>query len=501
MNLANDLATLCPAARKVLDRGGRLFIDNEWHDAASGRTLPVIDPSSGLEVSKIAAGDARDIAQAVSAARRAFEGSAWRDLAPTARERLLWRLAELIETHGQQLAEIETVDVGMPLWMSRDLTIAGVAEILRYMGGWTSKITGRTVPVGIGIPGSRFFGYTAKEPVGVVGAIIPWNVPLMLAVWKLAPALAAGCTIVLKPSEEASLSVLLLAELSREAGFPPGVVNVVTGLGAEAGEALVKHPDVAKITFTGSTATGQHIGMLAARSAKKVTLELGGKSPQVVFADADLERAIGSIANSIYLNSGQVCVAGSRLYVQRRAYDEVLDRLARHTRNLRVGPGLAPQTNLGPLVNARQQQRVLSYVREAVEQGAEAITGASTVEDPGFYVRPTVVANVAQSARIVQEEVFGPVLAARPFDDLEEAALLANDTPYGLAASVWSTNVSTIHAIVPRLKSGKVTVNTESIPYPALPEGGTKASGYGRDLGEESVEGYLDTKAVLIRYA
>lgn len=501
MHLANDLTTLCPQARAVLERGGRLFIDNEYHDASSGRTLPVVDPSSGTEVARIAAGDGRDVAQAVGAARRAFEGNAWRGLAPAAREQLLWRLAQLVESNGQMLAEIETVDAGMPLWMSRDLTIGGVAEILRYMGGWTSKIVGNTVPVGIGIPGSQFFGYTTKEPVGVVGAIIPWNVPLMLAVWKLAPALAAGCTIVLKPSEEASLSVLLLAELAREAGFPPGVVNVVTGLGAEAGEALVTHPDVAKVTFTGSTATGKRIATLAAQSVKKVTLELGGKSPQVVFADADLERAIGSIANSIYLNSGQVCVAGSRLYVQRSAYAQVIERLARHTRSLKVGPGLAAQTNLGPLINARQQQRVLGYVREAEQQGARLVTGSPTVDAGGFYVRPTVVADVNQSAKIVQEEVFGPVLAAQPFDDLEEAAALANDTPYGLAASVWSTNVSTIHALVPRLKSGKVTVNTESIPYPALPEGGTKSSGYGRDLGEESVQGYLDTKAVLLRYA
>jgi phenylacetaldehyde dehydrogenase len=497
----NSLDRVSPATHAALDRGGLLYIDNSWQPAADGRTIPVIDPSSGKEISRIAAGSESDIHQAVAAAKRALNNPAWRDLAPIARERLIWRLAELLEENAQMLAEVETIDVGMPIWMSRNLTIAGAAEILRYMAGWSSKIHGRTVPVAVGIPNSKFFGYTAREPVGVVGAIIPWNVPLMLAVWKLAPALATGCTLVLKPSEEASLSVLLLAELAAEAGIPAGVVNVVTGIGAEAGEALVKHPDIAKITFTGSTVTGIRVAKLAADHVKKVTLELGGKSPQLVFSDADLDRAIPSVANSIFLNSGQICVAGSRLYVQRAIFQEVLDRLAALAKTHVIGPGLDSKTTLGPLINARQRKRVLDFYDGAVADGAESVTGNARVEADGFFIRPTILANTRNSMRIVREEVFGPVLTAQPFDDLEEAIALANDTSYGLASSVWSSNVSTVHEVVPRIKSGKVTVNTESIPYAALPEGGTKASGYGRDLGEEAIEGFLETKAVLIRYA
>jgi phenylacetaldehyde dehydrogenase len=388
VSLSNDLAGLCPEARIALARGGKLFINNEWVEADDRRTIPVIDPSSGEQVSEIAAAGRGDVNHAVAAAKAAVSAPAWRDMQPLGRERLLWRLAELLESNGRELAEIETVDAGMPIWMSRNLTIPGVAEIVRYMAGWSSKIGGRTVSVGIGIPGTRFFGYTTKEPVGVIGAIIPWNVPLALAIWKLAPALAAGCSIVLKPSEDASFSILALAELVRQAGFPPGVVNVVTGTGAEAGEALVRNADVAKISFTGSTATGKHIAKLAAETVKKLTLELGGKSPQIVFADADLDRAIPSIANSIFLHSGQICVAGSRLYVQQFVYQQVLERLAIHTQKLKVGPGLAAETNLGPLISSRQKKRVLGYIEAAEKDGAQLITGSASIEGAGFYVRP-----------------------------------------------------------------------------------------------------------------
>jgi len=498
--LSNDLNDLSSRTQERLHRGCDLFIDNEWHPAGGGQRIPVVDPSSGQVVSTIAAGGPSDIDLAVASASRALGDERWRDASPLDRERLLRNLADLIERNAALLAEIESVDTGMPLWMARDLAIPGAQDVLRYMSGWSSKIAGRTVDVKVPIPGARFFGYTSKEPVGVVGAIIPWNVPLMLAVWKLAPAVAAGCTIVIKPAEQASLSVLLLGELAAQAGFPPGVVNVVSGLGAEAGEALVRHPGVDKLTFTGSTTTGRRIAQNAGRALKRLTLELGGKSPQLVFADANLDRAIPAIANSIFLHSGQICVAGSRLYVQRTQFRAVLERLRHHVESLVIGPGLSPQTRLGPLISADQQKRVLSYVDAAVADGAHAVTGDPRVDSPGFYVRPTLLTQVRQDMPIVQEEVFGPVLTIMPFDDLEEAVELANGTSFGLAASVWSSSLSTIHRVLPRLRCGKVTVNTDSIPYPSLPEGGVKDSGYGRDLAEEAVASFLETKAVLVRY-
>jgi phenylacetaldehyde dehydrogenase len=322
----------------------------------------------------------------------------------------------------------------------------------------------------------------------------------MLAVWKLAPALATGCTIVIKPAEQASLSVLLLGELAAQAGFPPGVVNVVSGLGTEAGDALVNHRGVDKLTFTGSTATGRRIAQSAGATLKRLTLELGGKSPQLVFPDADLERAVPAIANSIFLHAGQICVAGSRLYVQRSLYDPVVKHLTDYVGSLVVGPGLSPGTRLGPLISASQQERVLAYVDGAIAQGALAVTGSPRVNSKGFYVRPTLLTQTRQDMQIVQEEVFGPVLTIMPFDDLDEAVELANGTSFGLAASIWTSSLSTVHRVVPRLRCGKVTVNTDSIPYPALPEGGVKNSGYGRDLADEAVASFLETKSVLVRY-
>ena len=499
-NLSNDLNQLLPRSRELLDRGCDLFIENRWQPAAGRQRIPVVDPSSAQVVSTIAAGGAQDIDLAVTSATHALGDKRWRDASAADRERLLRNLADLIEQNSEFLAEIETVDTGMPLWMARDLAIPGAQDVLRYMSGWSSKIAGRTVDVKVPIPGAQFFGYTSRGPVGVVGAIIPWNVPLMLAVWKLAPALAAGCTIVIKPAEQASLSVLLLGELAAQAGFPPGVLNVVSGLGAEAGDALVKHRGVDKLTFTGSTTTGRRIAQSAGGDLKRLTLELGGKSPQLVFADADLDRATPAIANSIFLHSGQICVAGSRLYAQRAIYDALLKRLKDYVDTLVLGPGLSPYTRLGPLISADQQKRVLAYVDAAVADGAHAVTGSPRVNSTGFYVRPTLLTQVRQDMPIVQEEVFGPVLTMMPFNDLDEAVELANGTSFGLAASVWSSSLSTIHRVVPRLRCGKVTVNTDSIPYPALPEGGVKNSGYGRDLAEEAVASFLETKAVLVRY-
>lgn len=496
---ANDLSLLSPETRRALDIPGRLWIAGEPQEA--NEHLPVIDPSSGRQVGAIADGDAWSVDAAVRAAREAFDRGPWRRMPGSEREARLRRLADLMERDAQLLAELETVDVGMPMWMSRGLNVAGAIGVLRFMANLAGRTYGKTVPVHTPDPEAAYFGYTRREPLGVIGAIIPWNVPLMLATWKLAPALAAGCSIVLKPSEDASCSVLHLARLASEAGIPSGVVNVVTGRGVTAGAALAAHPGVNKITFTGSTATGKQIARAAAENVTQVSLELGGKSPQILFSDADLDKAIPSIANSVFLNSGQVCVAGSRVYIERAIYDEAMERLVRHVRELRIGCGLDPQTQLGPLVSAKQQDRVLRFLDDAVASGVQMLTGDYKVDGPGFYVRPTVAAPKDERTAIVRQEVFGPVVTAAPFSGIDEAVALANDTDYGLAAMVWTRDLGRMHSIVPQLQCGRVAVNTEPFPYPALPEGGRKASGYGRDNGEEAFESYLDTKAVLLRYA
>ena len=498
-SLANDFGQLRGDVRNYLDGERRLLIGGEWVPASSGATFPVIDPSSGKEIARVAEAGAADVDAAVAAARKAFEDPAWRGMAPEARERLLWRLADLVEQNADELGQIETVDNGMLGFVARNLNVMGAAGAIRSIGGWSSKIFGKTADIVAPFPGAECFGYTVKEPVGVVGAIIPWNVPLMLASWKLAPALAAGCTVVLKPAEQTPLSALRLGELALEAGFPPGVINIVTGYGETAGAALVEHPDVDKISFTGSTVTGKLINRAATETVKRVTLELGGKSPTIVFDDADIETAIGGAADSIFFNAGQVCVAGSRLYVQRRRFDEVVSGVADHANRLRLGAGLDPESQLGPLVSHDQQQRVSGYIRVGTEEGAEVVAGGKPVDADGYYVPPTVLVNTKPTATVVQEEIFGPVLVAMPFDDIDEVVAQANSTIYGLAATVWSNNLSTVHRVVRRLRCGKVSVNTGGFPHASLPEGGFKQSGFGRDLGYESVLGYLENKSVLIQ--
>lgn len=493
---SNDLSALSLDTRRFLDVHHGHLIGGEWVDPKN--SLDVIDPSSGAVISSIANGDAEVVDAAVNAAWRAFNQPSWKDMPPLGREKLILKLAELIESHANLFAELESVDNGMPLGFA-NLNVHGAAGVLRYMAGWPSKIVGDTVDVKMPIPGTQFFGYTTREPVGVVAAIVPWNVPLMMAIWKLGPALAAGCTIVIKPAEDASLTTLLLAGLVHKAGFPPGVINIITGTGAQTGEALVKHPLVAKISFTGSTRTGKHINNLATETLKKVTLELGGKSPTIIFDDANIENAIVGAANSIFTNAGQICVAGSRLYVQRGVFERVVEGVVRRADGLRMGAGLDDSTEIGPLINARQQATVNGFIQRAVQGGATVATQRSYVSSRGYYVPPTILTNVAQDDAAVQDEIFGPVLAIMPFDDLEEAAFLANDNAYGLAASVWSENLSQTLKFIPKLKCGKVSVNTEGFPYPALPEGGTKQSGYGRDLGKDGLDGYLETKTVLIR--
>ena len=497
MTLQNDLSLLGAGARAALERKPAFYIDGAWHAAAT--ELPVFDPSSGQAVAAIGRGGAAEIDAAVQAAQRALVSPAWTGLGPLGRERLLLRLADLIDQHAELLSQVETVDNGMPLWLAQGINIPGSAGVYRYYAGWPSKLTGQTMDVSGPPDGGTYLGYTRREPVGVVGAIVPWNVPFMLAAWKLGPALAAGCTVVLKPAEDASLSALLLAELVQAAGFPPGVVNIVTGLGAEAGDALVRHPGVAKISFTGSTPVGRRIGAICGEQLKKATLELGGKSPTIVFGDADLDQAVVGAANAIYFNSGQVCVAGSRLYVQDSVYDEVLERLQRHIATLQVGAGLAEGTFLGPLINRKQLERVNGYVEAARQAGHEVIGARDFGGASGHFAAPVAITGATLDDAITQEEVFGPVLGVYRFHDEAEAIALSNGTPYGLAASLWSGSVDRVLRVSAALQAGKVSVNNAGFPYPALPEGGYKASGVGRDLGQEAVEQCLQTKTVMVR--
>ena len=496
--MANDMSRLVSSARSFLQRDQKLLIDGEWVESAGGDTFDVIDPSSGEAVAKVPRGNAEDIDRAVQAATVALNDPAWRGMQPSDRERLMHRFADVIEAHAEELGQMEALDVGMPSLIGQHAEVGNVLATLRYMAGWPTKIKGDTIDIGNALPEKRFFAYTAREPVGVVGAIVPWNVPLMIAMWKIAPALAAGCTIILKPSEVTPLGALRLGELALDAGVPPGVINIVTGFGAEAGEALVAHPGVAKISFTGSVATGKAINKLATDTLKNVTLELGGKSPVIMLDDANVDKAAPAIARGIFGNSGQVCVAGSRLYVQSNVFDQTVERLAKEARSLKLGPGLHPESQMGPLVSAQHRDRVMGYIEAGVKEGGEAVAGGKAVDGPGYYVEPTVLVQPPQSSTVVQEEIFGPVITAIPFDGLEDAGRFANDTSYGLASYIWGSDIQRIHQLIPRIQAGSVFVNSSPFPHPAMPLGGYKQSGIGKDLGEEAIRHYTELKSVMI---
>jgi len=482
----------------LLNRPLRCMIDGQWHAAAGGATIPVTNPSTGEVFAQAAAGGAADIDGAVSAARRAFESGPWSRMPPAGRQRLLWRLAELIDAHADELALLEVLNTGKPLRIARMFDVGLSAECLRYNAGWATKLQGATRDVSL--PGN-WHAYTLREPVGVAGLIVPWNVPLPMAVGKIAPALAAGCTVVLKPAELTPLTAVRLGELIVEAGFPPGVVNIVTGLGSSAGQALVDHPGVDKISFTGSTAVGQRILASAAGNLKRLSLELGGKSPVFIFPDADLDRATDAAARGIFANSGQVCAAGSRLFVHRAVADRVFEGIAERARRLRVGPGLEPDAEMGPLITARQRERVLAYIDGGREQGAEVLAGGSALPGPGFFVQPTVMVNTRADMTLVREEIFGPVLSTFVFDDeetVEQLAARGNDSAYGLSAAIWTRDLGRAHRLVRRIRSGVVRVNAAVAPDFAMPFGGVKLSGWGRENGPEGVESYTELKSVAI---
>jgi acyl-CoA reductase-like NAD-dependent aldehyde dehydrogenase len=484
--------SLSPAAREFIAREpGRHLIGGEWAEAADGRTFATVDPATGDAIVVVAQGGAEDADRAASAARAALEGPL-RKTNAAKRAGLMYSLAELIKANGDELAELESLDNGKPLAAAKGDVAASVNH-LRYYAGWPTKIEGETIPVSA----RDVLCYTLREPVGVCALIVPWNFPLLMAIWKVSPALAAGCPVILKPAEQTPLTALRLGELAMEAGFPEGVLNVVTGDG-ETGAALVDHPGVDKVAFTGSTVVGREIGAKCGRALKRVTLELGGKSPNIILPDADLDRAIPGSFQGIYFNSGQACNAGSRLYVQRDLYDEVIERLAGFAAEAKVGPGLDPETEFGPLVSAEQFERVTGYIDSGLAEGAELAAGGPPDGngDGGWFVRPTLFTGVEDSMRIAREEIFGPVLVAMPFEDLDEVAARANDTEYGLAAGLWTRDISNAHKLASRLQAGSVYINTWGGGDPAAPFGGYKASGIGREKGHANLDAYLETKTV-----
>lgn len=487
----NAILSTSPQARVV---GPQLMlIDGQRLPALSGRTLDIHDPSTGRVIGTTPDADALDVDRAVEAAQRSFERGVWRNLHPAERAKALWRAADLLEARGAELGELEALNSGMLYSMAQGMG-AAAAEYFRYYAGWATKIHGVTSE--ISSPAAQYHAYTLKEPVGVCGFIVPWNFPLTLASTKLAAALAAGCSCILKPSEETPFTALRLAEILEEAGVPPGVVNVVTGRGETAGAAIAAHDGIAKVAFTGSTEVGKHIVRAAAGNLKKVTLELGGKSPVVVFDDADLDRAVGGTALGVFLRSGQVCVAGSRLYVQRKSFDKVVGGIADMAKAMPIGPAFDPAAQIGPLISARQLDRVSELIASGLEQGGELVTGGARVGDQGYYVQPTILANPDRNARVVREEVFGPVLTAMAFDDLDDIAGLANDTNYGLASAVWTRDLRKAHLMAKKLQAGFVWLNCALASDPSLPAGGYKQSGWGRELGREGLDAYLETKAV-----
>ncbi len=492
--------TVSKPTQQFLDRVGSLWINGQWKSAKSGETFEVYNPANGEVIARCAAGDKADIDAAVHAARKAFETGPWPKTTPSERGRLLWKLADLLEQHTDEFAEIETLDNGKPMAVARAADVPLAVDLLRYMAGWATKITGETFPISAG--GGEYFSFTVREPIGVVGQIIPWNFPLLMAAWKLGPALTAGCTVVLKPAEQTPLSALRLGELIEEAGFPQGVVNIVTGLGETAGASLAAHKDVDKVAFTGSTEVGRLIVAAAGKSnLKKVTLELGGKSPNIIFADADLSAAIPGAASAVFFNHGQCCCAGSRLFVHKSIYDKVVDGVANEAKQIRVGSGFDPATQMGPLVSQEQLDRVCGYMESGVREGAKAVTGGKRHGDQGYFVEPTVFANTKPSMKIVEEEIFGPVVSAMPFDDVDEIVAQANATTYGLAAAVWTRDISKAHRIARRIKAGTVWINCYNVFDAALPFGGYKESGWGREMGRAAVELYTEVKAVTARLA
>ena len=478
-----------------VSKTGKLLINGKWVDAASGKTFATYNPATGEVLANVAAGDKEDIDRAVKAARAAFETGPWSKISPSERGRLLWKLADLLEKHTEEFAQLESLDNGKPLKVARVADVPLAVDHFRYYAGWATKIEGNTISLGLAKQG-KFHAYTVREPVGVVGQIIPWNFPLLMAAWKLAPALCVGCTVILKPAEQTPLTALRLGELIMEAGFPEGVVNIVPGFGETAGAALSAHPDVDKIAFTGSTEVGKLIIHAAAGNLKKVSLELGGKSPNIILEDADIDAAIPGAASAIFFNQGQTCCAGSRLFVDKKIFDKVVDGVAQNASKIRIGQGFDPEVDMGPLVSEEQFNKVCGYLESGKQEGAKAVTGGSRAGNRGYFVQPTVLINTTDTMKVVQEEIFGPVLTAIPFSDINEIAAKANNTEYGLAAGIWTRDIKKAHALASKLRAGTVWINCYNVFDAALPFGGYKQSGWGREMGHEVLKNYTEVKSV-----
>ena len=474
----------------------QMFVNGQWVDAASGKTFETPNPATGETLARVAEGDAEDVNRAVRAARAAFDSGPWSRMTPSERGRIIWRIGDLILEHVDELAQLESLDNGKPFLVAQAADVPLAADLFHYMAGWATKIEGNTINISVPyMPGANFHSYTLREPIGVVGQIIPWNFPLLMAAWKLGPALTTGCTVVLKPAEQTPLTALRLAELIAEAGVPDGVVNVVPGFGETAGAALAAHDDVDKVAFTGSTEVGKLIVQAAAGNLKKLTLELGGKSPNIVFDDAE-DNAVEGAANAIFFNHGQCCVAGSRLFIHESRYDEVVDGVAEIAKSIRLGSGLDPTTQMGPLVSDEQFQRVTGFLESGREEGATALAGGGRYGDRGYFVEPTVLTNTRPDMKVVREEIFGPVVVAEKFTSLDEIAAQANDTSYGLGAGIWTRDISKAHALAKKLRAGTVWINCYNVFDASLPFGGYKQSGWGREMGHEVLNNYTEVKAV-----
>ncbi|WP_141994825.1 aldehyde dehydrogenase family protein [Bacillus sp. B4EP4a] len=484
---------LNPRVQEFLKGTKKLLINGELVEAASGKTFETLDPSNGKVLAVVSEAGPEDVDKAVKAARKAFDNGPWKKMSASERSRLIYKLADLMEEHKEALAQLDTLDNGKPIGETTNADVPLAIDHFRYYAGWTTKIVGQTIPVA-----GNYFNYTRHEAVGVVGQIIPWNFPLLMAAWKLGAALATGCTIVLKPAEQTPLSALYLGQLALEAGFPPGVLNVIPGFGETAGSPLVDHPDVDKIAFTGSTSVGKMIMRQASGTVKKISLELGGKSPNIILPDADMSKAIPGALMGIMFNQGQVCCAGSRLYIQKKSYDNVVADLVSHAKNIKQGAGLDPSTQIGPLVSSEQLERVGSYIEKGKSEGAEVVTGGNYGQGEGYFVTPTIFAGVEDEMTIAKEEIFGPVVAAMPFDDLDDVINRANNSEYGLAAGLWTQDVKKAHYVANELKAGTVWVNCYNAFDAASPFGGYKQSGIGREMGSYALDNYTEVKSVWI---
>ncbi|MBT2605718.1 aldehyde dehydrogenase family protein [Peribacillus simplex] len=484
---------LNPRVQEFLKGTKKLLINGELVEAASGKTFETLDPSNGKVLAVVSEAGPEDVDKAVKAARNAFDNGPWKKMSASERSRLIYKLADLMEEHKEALAQLDTLDNGKPIGETTNADVPLAIDHFRYYAGWTTKIVGQTIPVA-----GNYFNYTRHEAVGVVGQIIPWNFPLLMAAWKLGAALATGCTIVLKPAEQTPLSALYLGQLALEAGFPPGVLNVIPGFGETAGSPLVDHPDVDKIAFTGSTSVGKMIMRQASGTVKKISLELGGKSPNIILPDADMSKAIPGALMGIMFNQGQVCCAGSRLYIQKKSYDNVVADLVSHAKNIKQGAGLDPSTQIGPLVSSEQMERVGGYIEKGKSEGAEVVTGGNYGQGEGYFVTPTIFAGVEDEMTIAKEEIFGPVVAAMPFDDLDDVINRANNSEYGLAAGLWTQDVKKAHYVANELKAGTVWVNCYNAFDAASPFGGYKQSGIGREMGSYALDNYTEVKSVWI---